>query len=66
MLDYHCRRTHDQLLFSFFHAAGHILLHDRNCPTFLEIDREDSAKDEEEADMFAVNLLATQFNRESR
>lgn len=48
-------KTDDQLWFTFFHEAGHILMHGKS-KVFLE---DDSAKDgmEEEANHFAANLL---------
>ncbi len=48
-------KTDDQLWFTFFHEAGHILLHGKS-KVFLE---DDSDKDgmEEDANRFAANLL---------
>ncbi len=45
----------DQFWFTFFHEAGHVLLHGKK-ETFLEDDGEKDAK-EKEADQFAANLL---------
>ena len=48
--------TDDQLLFTFFHSAGHLLLHKKH-QTFLEIEQEERDEAEEQADRFAANLL---------
>lgn len=47
-------KTDDQLWFTFFHEAGHILLHGKRL-VFLEVDQKD--KKEDEANKFASNLL---------
>jgi HTH-type transcriptional regulator/antitoxin HigA len=49
-------KTDDQLWFTFFHEAGHILLHGKR-QVFLEIDQKDRKEDEDEADTFATNTL---------
>jgi HTH-type transcriptional regulator/antitoxin HigA len=49
-------KTDDQLWFTFFHEAGHILLHGKR-QVFLEIDHKDREEDEDEANTFASNLL---------
>lgn len=49
-------KTDDQLWFTFFHEAGHILLHGKR-QVFLEIDRKDSEEDEDEANTFASDIL---------
>ncbi len=49
----------DQLWFTFFHEAGHILLHGKR-QFFLETDEKDRKGDEEEADTFATNMLINQ------
>jgi addiction module HigA family antidote len=49
-------KTDDQLWFTFFHEAGHILLHGKR-QVFLEIDHKDREKEEREADAFASNML---------
>jgi HTH-type transcriptional regulator / antitoxin HigA len=56
--------TDDQLWFTFFHEAGHILLHGKR-QIFLEIDHKDREKEECEADVFASNMLInrTQWQR---
>ncbi|MBI4583583.1 MAG: helix-turn-helix domain-containing protein [Planctomycetes bacterium] len=50
-------KANDHLWFTFFHEAGHVLLHGKR-KVFLEIDRHDSVGGEEaEADRFAANVL---------
>lgn len=52
-------KTDDQLWFTFFHEAGHILLHGKR-DTFLEVIDGNAAHDnkkEEEANRFAADLL---------
>jgi Zn-dependent peptidase ImmA (M78 family) len=49
-------KTDDQFWFTFFHEAGHILLH-RKKEVFLEQDGEAGAEEEEEAHTFARDLL---------
>jgi addiction module HigA family antidote len=49
-------KTEDQLWFTFFHEAGHILLHGKR-QVFLELDRKDREEDEKEANTFASNTL---------
>lgn len=49
-------KTDDQLWFTFFHEAGHILLHGKR-QVFLEIDHKDREEDEDEANTFASNML---------
>ena len=48
-------KTDDQLLFSFFHEAGHILLHGKR-DLFIE-DQAMNGKKEDEADQFAADTL---------
>ncbi len=48
-------RSNDQIWFTFFHEAGHILLHGKR-DVFLEFDGQHSAK-EDEADTFARDAL---------
>ncbi|MBU8871792.1 MAG: HigA family addiction module antidote protein [Gemmatimonadales bacterium] len=49
-------KTHDQLWFSLFHEAGHILLHGKK-EIFLEINDGSNVAEEEEADCFARDQL---------
>ena len=49
-------KTDDQLWFSFFHEAGHVLLHSKK-QIFIEYGRSTESKEEEEANEFARNLL---------
>ena len=49
-------KTNDHLWFSFFHEAGHILLHGKKT-VFLDERGGDHAELEEEANQFASNLL---------
>lgn len=49
-------KTDDQLWFTFFHEAGHILLHGKR-QMFLEIEEKDREKEEKQADTFASNSL---------
>jgi len=49
-------KTDDQLWFTFFHEAGHILLHGKR-QVFLEIEQKDREKEEGEADTFASDML---------
>lgn len=52
-------RTDDQLWFTFFHEAGHILLHGKR-DAFLEVLNDDTAyesEEEEKADRFAADFL---------
>jgi len=57
-------KTDDQLWFTFFHEAGHILLHGKR-QIFLEIDQKDRKEAEDEANKFASNTLIdpTQWQR---
>jgi len=48
-------KTDDQFWFSFFHEAGHVLLHSKK-PIFIEDGKRDS-QEEREADGFARDLL---------
>jgi plasmid maintenance system antidote protein VapI len=48
--------TDDQLWFTFFHEAAHLLLHG-NRSLFLEGEGREISKDEEEANLFAANIL---------
>lgn len=48
-------KSDDQMWFSFFHEAGHIILHGKK-DVFIEGDNKDSDK-EEEADRFASDVL---------
>jgi len=49
-------KTDDHLWFTFFHEAGHILLHGRK-DVFLEDDQQQQVAKESEADEFAQNWL---------
>ena len=49
-------KREDQLWFSFFHEAAHILLHGRR-DLFIDLDASTADKDEKEADRFAQNHL---------
>lgn len=49
-------KTDDQLWFTFFHEAGHILLHGKR-QIFLEMEEKDREKEEKQADTFASNML---------
>lgn len=48
--------TDDHFWFTFFHEAGHLLLHGEKA-VFLEDDSDASLKEEHEANLFAQNLL---------
>ena len=53
-------RTNDQLWFSFFHEAGHLLLHKKK-EFFLDLhDKRSEGPEEDEANAFAANLLVPQ------
>jgi HTH-type transcriptional regulator/antitoxin HigA len=49
-------KTDDQLWFTFFHEACHILRHGKR-QVFLEIDQKDREEDEDDANVFASNIL---------
>jgi len=49
-------KTDDQLWFTFFHEAGHILQHGKR-HVFLEIDQKEREEEEDEANRFAANIL---------
>jgi len=49
-------KTDDHLWFTFFHEAGHILLHGKR-QIFLEIEQKDRKEAEDEADKFASDIL---------
>ncbi len=49
-------KTNDQIWFSFFHEAGHILLHKKK-DTFVEFGHQDDTEEEKEANAFARNVL---------
>jgi addiction module HigA family antidote len=49
----------DQFWFTFFHEAGHLLLHDKNA-IFLEGENRPTSKEEEEANAFAARVLIPQ------
>lgn len=49
-------KRNDQLWFSFFHEAGHVLLHKKK-DIFLEYGSHDVDGEEKEADQFACNML---------
>jgi HTH-type transcriptional regulator/antitoxin HigA len=49
-------RSDDQFWFTFFHEAGHLLLHSRDA-LFLEDDSEATAAEEAEANTFAARVL---------
>ena len=46
-------KSNDQLWFSFFHEAGHLLLHGKRL-FFLEVEEHLDGQEEEEADAFTV------------
>ena len=48
-------RTDDQLWFSFYHEAGHVLLHGRK--NYLDYGADDETEEEREASAFARDLL---------
>lgn len=48
------RKSNDEFWFSFFHEAGHILLHEHS--TFID-DRDSKSKKEDEANKFARDML---------
>lgn len=50
------RKSDDQFWFTFFHEAGHILLHGKDCSFFEEKDMEQTDQ-EKEADAFARSAL---------
>lgn len=49
-------KTDDQFWFTFFHEAGHVLLHGKS-QIFLEDEQSSKESDEEEANRFAANFL---------
>jgi HTH-type transcriptional regulator/antitoxin HigA len=49
-------KTDGHLWFTFFHEAGHILIHGKR-QVFLEIDQKNTKEAEEEANRFAANVL---------
>jgi addiction module HigA family antidote len=49
-------KTDDQLWYTFFHEAGHILLHGKR-QIFLETEQKEKEKEEHEANIFAANIL---------
>ena len=49
-------KKNDQFWFSFFHEAGHILLHGKR-QVFVEFSNSDDTKEEREADRFARDIL---------
>lgn len=49
-------KTNDHLWFTFFHEAGHLLLHDKRL-AFIEVQGELDDELEKEADVFACDLL---------
>jgi len=50
-------KTHDQLCFTFFHEAGHILLHGKRDFFIESKGGQDISKKEKEADSFATEIL---------
>ncbi|MGH9895454.1 MAG: ImmA/IrrE family metallo-endopeptidase, partial [bacterium] len=52
-------KTDDQMWFTFFHEAGHLVLHDKKA-IFLEGKDRPSSKEEEEANAFAARVLIPQ------
>lgn len=55
-------KTNDHLWFSFFHEAGHLLLHGKKM-LFIET-KELGGKQEEEANLFAANMLIPKQHEE--
>jgi HTH-type transcriptional regulator / antitoxin HigA len=55
-------RSDDQFWFTFFHEAGHLLLHSHKA-LFLEDGSEVSLKEEHEANLFAQNILVPPESR---
>lgn len=49
-------KTNDHLWFTFFHEAGHILLHGKK-ETFIEVGDKNSSTEEAEANRFAADFL---------
>jgi Zn-dependent peptidase ImmA (M78 family) len=49
-------KTDDQLWFSFYHEAGHVLLHGRR-ELYLDFDTHNETEEEREASAFAADLL---------
>ena len=49
-------KTNDQFWFSFFHEAGHLLLHGKRL-WFIDVEGQLDDKQEQEADKFATNIL---------
>lgn len=56
-------KTNDHLWFTFFHEAGHILLHKRKRDIFIE-SRKYEDKEEVEADRFAADMLISPIDFE--
>jgi HTH-type transcriptional regulator / antitoxin HigA len=56
--------TDDQFWFTFFHEAGHLLLHGDNV-LFIEDDSRESNREEQEANEFAASLLIPLEHHES-
>jgi len=50
------RKSDDQFWFSFFHEAGHLILHDKDA-TFIESSQNRQESKEMEADVFARDIL---------
>ena len=49
-------KTDDHLWFTFFHEAGHILLHPKRS-VFIEFEKKDKDREEDEANNFAADVL---------
>jgi addiction module HigA family antidote len=56
-------KKNDHFWFSFFHEAGHILLHGKR-DTFIDLEKEEKNDKEKEADTFAANFLIDPNNWE--
>lgn len=56
-------KTDDQLWFTFFHEAGHIILHNKK-RIFLEDETAHTEKEEKEANDFATNFLIPSYEFE--
>src|SRR5205085_11272268 len=57
-------KTDDQLWFTFFHEAGHILRHGKR-QVFLEMDQKDREEDEDEANAFRSEEHTSELQSQS-